>query len=116
MSLGNDREQRLDRLFMEYKSACPDVEPGSNFMPMLWQRIEARRSPVLQWVTMSRRALVGALAVCLVLGMVMGRAIKSSQFYQSTYVEALDESDMPEELAVLHPVSFVDASGVAGGR
>ncbi len=110
MSLGNDHEQRLDKLFLEYRGACPDPEPGANFMPLMWQRIEARRSPVLQWVTMSRRALVGALALCLVLGIVMGSALSSSQFYQSTYIEALDDNEVPEDMAAMHPVSM-DSSG-----
>lgn len=112
MSLGNDREQRLDKLFLEYREACPDPEPGANFMPLMWQRIEARRSPVLQWVTMSRRALVAALALCLVLGIVMGTALSSSQFYQSTYIEALDDNEVPEDMAAMHPVSM-DSSGDA---
>ena len=106
MSLGNDREQRLDRLWTEYRAACPDTEPGANFMPALWQRIEARRNPVLQWVTMSRRALVGALAMCVVLGIAMGTALSSSQFYQSTYIEALDDTQVTEDLAAMHPVSL----------
>ena len=57
----------LDQLLVNYRAACPDPEPGANFMPTMWQRIEARRSPVLQWVTMSRRALAGAMALCALL-------------------------------------------------
>ena len=113
MSSSNDREQRLDQLLTAYKAACPDPEGGANFMPTMWQRIEARRSPVLQWVTMSRRALVGALAVCLVLGGVMATALTNSQFYQSTYIEALDDDEVPEDLAAMHPVSM--ESSEAGG-
>lgn len=114
MSLANNHEQRLDRLFADYRTACPDPEPGANFMPALWQRIEARRNPVLQWVTLSRRALVGALALCLVLGFVMGTALSSSQFYQSTYIEALDDDAAPEDLAAMHPVSMETAGGSGG--
>jgi hypothetical protein len=116
MSMANDREQRLDELFREYRAACPDPEPGANFMPAMWQRIEARRSPVLQWVTMGRRALVGALALCLVLGVVMGTALSNSQFYQSTYVEALDASEVPEDLAAMHAVSFDSIGGGSRDR
>ena len=114
MSLGKNYEHRLDRLFADYRAACPDPEPGANFMPTLWQRIEARRNPVLQWVTMSRRALVGALAMCLVLGFVLGTALSSSQFYQSTYIEALDDDAAPEELAAMHPVSVETVDGING--
>lgn len=106
MSLANERELRLERLFGEYRSACPDPEAGANFMPLLWQRIEARRSPALQWVTMSRRALVGAMALCLIIGIVLGTAISNSQYYHLTYIEALDDDDAPEDLAAMHPVSL----------
>ena len=116
MSLENDRDQRLDKLFLEYRAACPDPESAANFMPMMWQKIEARRSPVLQWVTMSRRALVGALALCLVLGIVMGSALSSSQFYQSTYIEALDDDQVPEDMAAMHPVSMENTGDATDKR
>ena len=106
MSLSNEREQRLDQLLVSYKAACADPEPGANFMPTMWQRIEARRNPVLQWVAMSRRALAGAMALCALLLVGMATAFTSSQFYQSTYVEVLDDSDAPEDLAAMHPVSM----------
>jgi hypothetical protein len=114
MSLANNHEQRLDHLFKEYRTACPDREPGASFMPTLWKRIEARRNPVLQWVTLSRMALVGALAVCLVLGFVMGTALSSSPFYQLTYIEALDDDEAPEELAAMLPVS-IESGGKSSG-
>jgi hypothetical protein len=114
MSLGNTPEERLDRLFSDYRLAIPDPEPGANFMPALWQRIEARRNPVLQWVTLSRRALVAALALCMVLGIVMGTA--KSQFYQSTYIEALDDDAAPEDLAAMHPVSMESGWESSGRR
>ena len=115
MSMENNHEQRLNRLFTDYRAACPDPEPGANFMPALWQRIEARRNPVLQWVTLSRRALAGALALCLMFGVVLGTALSSSQFYQSTYIEALDAGDSPEDLAAMHPVSIETFPPPAGG-
>jgi hypothetical protein len=114
MSLEQDREQRLDRFFVQYKAACPDIEAGANFLPGMWQRIEARRNPVLQWVTMSRRALAGVLALCLILGAVMATALSNSQFYQSTYIEALDDDEAPEDLAAMHPVSMESAADGAG--
>ncbi len=106
MSIENNPDERLNRLFLEYRAACPDVEAGANFMPTLWQRIEARRNPMLQWVTLSRRALAGALALCLVLSVGVATALTSSQFYQSTYVEMLDDNETPEDIAAMHPVSF----------
>ena len=106
MSLEQDREERLNELFVHYKAACPETETGASFMPGMWQRIEARRNPVLQWVTMSRRALAGVLALCLILGVVMATALSNSQFYQSTYIEALDDDAAPEDLAAMMPVAL----------
>ena len=109
MSLEQDREQRLNEWFREYRAACPDIEAGANFMPALWARIEARRNPMREWVTLSRRALVAAMALCLVLGVILGTAITSSPFYQLTYVEALDDASTPEDLAAMHPVALETA-------
>jgi hypothetical protein len=36
-------EMRLDETFRQYRDACPDVEPSANFMPGIWQKIEARQ-------------------------------------------------------------------------
>ena len=36
-------DSKLDALFAEYRSACPDPEPSADFMPAMWKRIEARR-------------------------------------------------------------------------
>jgi hypothetical protein len=47
MSSLDSSEERLDRLFAEYRESCPDIEAGANFMPLLWKRIEAARNPVL---------------------------------------------------------------------
>jgi hypothetical protein len=36
-------ESKLDGLFAEYRSAFPEADGGVNFMPNLWQKIEARK-------------------------------------------------------------------------
>ena len=36
-------KDRLDALWAEYRDGTPDPEAGPNFMPQLWQKIEARR-------------------------------------------------------------------------
>jgi hypothetical protein len=60
-----DEDARLDHWLETYRAACPDVEPGANFMPALWQAIEARRS---FWFVFQReaRALVTACAAVFV--------------------------------------------------
>ena len=44
----------------------------------------------------------------------MATALTNSQFYQSTYIEALDDDDAPEDLAAMHPVSM--QSSESGGE
>lgn len=106
MSLENDREQRMDRLFAEYRAVSPDIDAGADFMPSLWRRIEARRNPVFAWVTMSRRVLAGAFALCLLFGFFLNSGITANLFYQSTYIEALAEEEEPEDLALLRPAGY----------
>ncbi len=38
-----DNETKLDALLAEYRDAIPAPEVSKNFMPELWQKIEARR-------------------------------------------------------------------------
>ena len=39
-----DNEAKLDALFAEYRGAVQEPEPSRDFMPGLWQKIEARRN------------------------------------------------------------------------
>ena len=36
-------ERKLASLWAKYREACPDPDPSPEFMPELWQKIEARR-------------------------------------------------------------------------
>jgi hypothetical protein len=60
-------ERSLDELFERYRMACPDVDPGPNFMPVLWQKIEARHSFWFTFVRFGRGALTASAALCLLL-------------------------------------------------
>lgn len=92
-------EDRLDALFARYREACPDVEPSADFMPRLWERIEGRQSwgtQVWKWANGFVAAAAAASLFFVMLQMLPGRA---SDFYTSTYVEALaDEHDNDQVL------------------
>ena len=82
-------EVRLSRLFESYRAACPDVEPGANFMPALWQKIEGRRS--FRWVIerMARTVVTASAALCLLL-LVLNFATSSQAYLLApTYIDAL---------------------------
>jgi hypothetical protein len=60
-------DSKLDQLFQTYRAACPDVEPGSNFMPRLWQRIESRHSFGFVFQNLARTTVTICAALCLLL-------------------------------------------------
>jgi len=62
-----DDDARLDSLFRRYRAACPDVEPSANFIPALWQKIEARHSFWFLFGKLGRNAVTASAALCLLL-------------------------------------------------
>ncbi len=63
----NNNESGLDQLFESYRQACPDVEAGPNFMPTLWQKIEARHSFWSVFQGLARTAMAGCAALAILL-------------------------------------------------
>jgi hypothetical protein len=60
-------DSKLDQLFQTYRAACPDVEPSTNFMPNLWQRIESRHSFGFVFRNVARTTMAACAALCLLL-------------------------------------------------
>jgi hypothetical protein len=58
---------KLDELFRAYRTACPEVEPGANFMPEVWRRIESRRTFWFVFQKLGRTTVTACAAVCLLL-------------------------------------------------
>jgi hypothetical protein len=86
--MSND-ETRLDELFQTYRASCPDIEPGANFMPNLWQKIEARHSFGFVFQRLARTVMTASAALCLLL--VVLNLISSEQVHLLTpsYADAL---------------------------
>ena len=84
----------LDALWAEYRSACPDPEPGANFMPVLWQKIEARRIETTSVFRHTAQAWVmAALALTLLIIVLLPRLQQRAPIYSAnTYVEVLDDA------------------------
>ncbi len=57
----------LDELFLSYRASCPEIEPGSGFMPELWRRIEARHTFGFVFQRLARTAMTACAALCLFL-------------------------------------------------
>jgi hypothetical protein len=105
-------EGELDELFAAYREACPAPEPSANFMPELWQKIEARRSVSYSFSRLTQVFLTAAVAICLLLAILQATATtnNTSPFYAKSYVEALEEFNAAES-PVYTPVSLYDLGG-----
>ena len=76
-------ESGLESLFQSYRASCPDFEPTPNFMPTLWQKIEARHGfwSVFQRFAQTAMAGCAALALLLLALNFVGTASLSSPSY-----------------------------------
>lgn len=82
-------DRDLDALFAAYRDACPAPEAGPDFMPRLWQAIEARRSMSYTFGRWTRAFVTAAAAICLVLGLLQRTRSTQPSFYSQTYIESL---------------------------
>jgi hypothetical protein len=57
----------LDDLFGRYRAACPEIEPGANFMPAIWQKIEARQSFWSVFDRFGAKLTTASALICLLL-------------------------------------------------
>jgi hypothetical protein len=89
-------ESKLDRLWVEYRNACPDVDGNANFMPQLWQRIEARQNLPFVMGRFVRGFVSAALVMCL--AMTLFNFIPGSQA-PLTYLSILDQEHPTELIA-----------------
>jgi Na+-transporting NADH:ubiquinone oxidoreductase subunit NqrB len=60
-------DSKLEQLFQTYRAACPEVEPSTNFMPNLWQRIERRHSFGFVFRNVARTTMTACAALCVLL-------------------------------------------------
>ena len=84
-------KDRLDALWAEYREANPDPEPGPDFMPQLWHKIEARR---VETTSVFRRlaqiCVMATVALALVMSVVLiPRGSNDELFFSGTYVDIL---------------------------
>ncbi len=82
-------DDKLDGLWAEYRSAFPDPEPSADFMPKLWEKIEARRvDPISVFRHFAKICLMGTAALVLIFAISISR-LKVDPV-ASNYVDALD--------------------------
>jgi hypothetical protein len=108
--MGSD-DTRLDALFAAYRDACPDPEPSTNFMPQLWQQIEAREQKSTVFGRLARNLVTAALALSGILGLAVSLShSRTSALPSESYVEVLAEEQARENLDYFEPVHIEPAA------
>ncbi len=105
----NETERQLDALLAAYREACPAPEPGPNFMPRLWEQIEARRSASYAFGRLTRAFVSAAAAICILLGLLQAYLPSQPNFYTQTYIEALEQESSADN------PQYVEAQWVEDG-
>ena len=86
----------LTKLFAAYRDAVPSPEPGPRFMPELWARIEARRSPARVLRNFAQAfAMLAAVTVLLIATVLIPR-FQAAPVYSSSYVDVLENENAAE--------------------
>ncbi|HWF46381.1 MAG TPA: hypothetical protein VG168_05205 [Bryobacteraceae bacterium] len=85
----NVDDSKLDGLFQLYGRSCPEVEPSANFMPVVWQKIEARRSFSLTFQRVARALATVSVGIGLLLAGLNMAAANRSLLIAPTYADAL---------------------------
>ena len=101
----NEFSGELQRLFQDYGEFHSEVDPSPDFMPRLWARIEARRSPFFAMQRMARLLVGGAMAAALIMGAVLIPLMENGRpagFYAD--VVAHDDTKADQEYASSLPV------------
>jgi hypothetical protein len=81
---------KLDALWSEYRGLMPDPEPSADFMPNLWQKIEAQRvEPLSILKRFAKIYVLATVAVILVFAVSLSR-IQYEPNISTNYVDALD--------------------------
>jgi hypothetical protein len=108
---GSSDEERLDALFREFAKASPDRDPSANFMPKLWQQIEARQTYTFSFRRMANALVTAAVAFSIVLGVYM-YIPQTSGYVPATYIEALADANALDAPDIVGPVHLDPADSV----
>jgi hypothetical protein len=94
----HDDDASLNNLFARYKAACPDVEPRANFMPTLWQKIEARHSFWFNFARLAKGVMTASAALCLLLLFLNFAGTTQNHLLVPTYTDALMADHTAEKI------------------
>jgi len=113
----SNTNDRLDRLFQEYRESCdvPELSPG--FMPALWQKIEARQSTSWVFRRVSGWFVAASAAASVVLALaLLSTPMPSPNINAETYVDALAADHVTEYTLYTEPVHIDNVADYSAGR
>jgi hypothetical protein len=102
-AMRGSEEARLDALFQAFRE-CPAPEPGVNFMPELWAKIESRQRVTFSFRRMASAFVTAALALSIALGVYMSLPRSNQSYFAQTYVDALAEANSLDIPDIVGPV------------
>ena len=82
-------DSEFDDLFARYRSACPEPEPSTNFMPGVWRRIESHRSFRFVFQQLARPLMAGSAALLVLLVILNIVSGQHTRMTDASYVDAL---------------------------
>ena len=95
---GLELPAEIRAIFASYREALSDIEPGANFMPQLWTRIDAQRNVTFSFGRLAKRFVSVAVASCLAMSILFLTPMhEMSPIYGATYLDAL-AADHPDEV------------------
>ena len=102
MHIGNEPDeqplpQELQAMFSSYREALPDTEPGANFMPGVWARIEPQRSMTWSFRKIAKALVTAAVGACLALSLFLSSSSPLNVTTRS-YVDVLDEHNNTDDV------------------
>lgn len=86
-----NHEEKLDALFRAF-AQCPIPEPSANFMPTLWQKIEARQTFTFSFRRMANAFAAAAVALTLALSVYMYIPRGGSPIPSQSYLDVLADA------------------------
>ncbi len=88
-----------------YREVCGSPEGSRNFMPNLWQKIDAKRSRTLRFERAARSLFAAAVGLSLVLvAFLMVPGPQPSAFYSGSFVEEIASANTTANGTFFEPV------------
>jgi hypothetical protein len=103
-------------MFASYREALPDPEPGANFMPQLWNRIDSQRNVTFSFGRLAKQFVSVSVASCLAMSILFLTPVhQMSPIYGATYLDVLD-ADHPDDLPdtdLTHSIEFETCGAIS---